>query len=64
MQNRLAKILDERGIKKTWLARKLGINRNTLAAMIAGSTPPLDRAYRTARILGLTVYDIWPDIKE
>jgi DNA-binding XRE family transcriptional regulator len=49
MNNNLDKILSDRGIKKTWLARKLGINRNTLSAMIAGSTPPLDRAYKTAR---------------
>lgn len=60
MENRLQEILDSRGIKKLWLAKQLEVNRNTITSLIKGAEPKLTLAYKTAEVLGLTVYDIWP----
>ena len=59
MENKLKEILEGRGIKQVLLADKAGINRNTIAGMIAGNTPKIDVAYRIANILDLKVEDIW-----
>ncbi len=59
MDNRLEEILNEKGIKKTWLAEKVGINRNTITNIINGSTPSLALAHKIAKALGLSMYDIW-----
>ena len=60
MENNLKTILDNRGIKYVWLADQAGVNRNTIYNLIQGSEPRLRLAYRIAKILDLTVYDIWP----
>lgn len=60
MKNNLEKILDEKGIKKSWLAKETGLNKNTITNWINGSIPRLDQAYKTAKILNKNVYDIWP----
>ncbi|WP_226375368.1 helix-turn-helix transcriptional regulator [Effusibacillus dendaii] len=58
LENRLKAVLDGRTIK--WLSDKTGINRNTITSYINGTVPPLDKAYAIARVLGVSVYDIWP----
>jgi len=60
MKNNLEKIIGQKGINKSWLAEQAGINRNTVTSLIRGSVPKLNMAYKIAKILGLTVYDIWP----
>lgn len=64
MENRLEQILKEQGRKHGWLADRARVHRNTIRSLINGAEPRLKAAYRIARVLGLTVYDIWPDIKE
>lgn len=60
MDNKLKRILDERGIKYSWLAREVGVSRNTITNIFKGSTPGIDLAYAIAKKLDLSVYDIWP----
>lgn len=62
MENNLQKILDEQGRKYGWLAEQVGINRNTVTNLINGAEPKLKVAYRIAKVLGVSIYDIWPDI--
>lgn len=59
---KLKEILDDRGIMIKWLAERSGVNRNTIHSYINGKTPSLDKAYSIAKTLGLSVYDIWPQI--
>lgn len=61
MENRLKEILDQRGIKYKWLANQANVDRNTITNLINGSCPRLDLAYRIAKTLDLSVYDIWPE---
>lgn len=61
LKNRLEEVLAERGIKKKWLAEKVGIDRNTLNNLIAGTVPRLTLARQIAKTLSLSVDYIWPD---
>lgn len=62
MKNNLERIIRERGLKKIWLAEQANLNKATIPNLIKGSDPKLSTAYKIANILGLTVYDIWPDL--
>jgi putative transcriptional regulator len=55
----LKEIIEERGIKITWLSEKSGVSRNTIHTYINGGVPALDKAYAIAKALGLTVDDVW-----
>jgi transcriptional regulator with XRE-family HTH domain len=55
-QNRqpLFEILDARGIKRSWLAAKLGMHRNYLYLVERGRRPfPVAKRTRAAEVLGL-----------
>lgn len=60
MDNNLKAILDEQGIMVSWLAKQVGVHRNTITRTMEGSIPHLDLAYRIAKALNKSVYDIWP----
>jgi putative transcriptional regulator len=55
----LKEIIEDRGIKITWLSEKSGVSRNTIHTYINGGVPALDKAYAIANALGLTVEDVW-----
>jgi putative transcriptional regulator len=57
----LKEIIEERGIKITWLSEKSGISRNTIHTYLNGGVPALDKAYAIAKALGLSVNEIWKD---
>ncbi len=60
--NRLRDILQERGIKQTWLADRAGITYQALSDIVREKrTPTLPVAKRIARVLALRVEDIWPE---
>lgn len=48
VKNRLKEILDERGIKQTWLAEKIGLHRGTLNNIISNK-------YSTTTEMGLKI---------
>ncbi|UOF90979.1 helix-turn-helix transcriptional regulator [Fodinisporobacter ferrooxydans] len=62
MECRLEQIKEERGFTVTWLSEKSGISRNAIHAYMNGAVPALDKAYAIAKVLNLTVYDIWPQM--
>jgi lambda repressor-like predicted transcriptional regulator len=61
MNSKLKDIIEERGIKITWLSDRSGVSRNTIHTYINGGIPALDKAYAIANALGLSVNEIWKD---
>jgi lambda repressor-like predicted transcriptional regulator len=61
MNSKLKDIIEERGIKITWLSDRSGVSRNTIHTYINGGVPALDKAYALAKALELSVYEIWKD---
>lgn len=65
VKNRLKEILEERGIKQTWLAEKAGIDRSTLNFVISNKkSTNLETGMRIARALNLKVEDIFEIVDE
>lgn len=60
MECKLGQIIEDRGIKITWLSEKSGVKRTTIHTYINGGIPQLDKAYALAKTLNITVYEIWP----
>ena len=56
---RLEEILTERGLKKSYVAKKVGISNSAMSNILKGGMPHLDTALRIARFLGLKIEDIW-----
>ena len=60
VKNRLKKILEERGIKQTWLAEQVGVTRQTMSNLINNRfCPSLDIAFKIANVLGLKLDDVF-----
>jgi DNA-binding XRE family transcriptional regulator len=61
----LAREIEKRGLKKGWIAEKAGISRSTLALIVSGrSEPTLKVALRIAKVLGMTVEELWGHLIE
>jgi len=57
--NRIQEILDERGVKQTWLAEKLDKSYNMVNAYCRNRRQPsLEMLYKIAEILGVDVKDL------
>lgn len=60
VKNRLKEILDERGIKTTWLAEKTEVSYKTLSNLLHNRySTSLEVAFRIAIILNVKVDDIF-----
>jgi putative transcriptional regulator len=60
VKNRLKEIIDERGIKQTWLRERAGMSHSAFNRIVNGlSLPTLEAALRIAKALDLHVEDIW-----
>lgn len=60
---KLKNILDERMMKQSALAKRVGITETTMSKIVKGETEPkLSTALKIAEVLGMSVHDIW--IKE
>ncbi|MCK5138070.1 MAG: helix-turn-helix transcriptional regulator [Bacteroidales bacterium] len=63
--NRIKEVLDERGIKQTWLAEKLGKSYNMLNSYTTNKRQPsVEVLYQIADILGVSVKDLLVDNTE
>lgn len=63
--NRIKEVLDERGIKQTWLAEKLGKSFNTINAYAGNrKQPSLEVLNEIAEILQINVKDLIVDNKK
>lgn len=63
--NKLAIKIVEKGIKKGWLAKQVGIAPGTLTKIVSGeSLPTLPVALKIAEVLDTTVEDLWGHVKK
>lgn len=57
--NRIKEVLEEKGIKQTWLAEKLGKSYNMVNSYVQNRRQPsLEVLYRIAEILNVNVKDL------
>ena len=57
--NRIKEVLEEKGIKQTWLAEKLGKSYNMVNGYVQNSQQPrLEVLYEIAKILEVGVKDL------
>lgn len=61
---KLESIIIERGIKKGWIAKQVGISAGSISKIASGETkqPQLNVALKIAYLLNMTVEDLWGDI--
>ncbi|MEM0940876.1 MAG: helix-turn-helix transcriptional regulator [Bacteroidota bacterium] len=60
--NRIKEVLEERGIKQTWLAEKLGKSYNMVNSYAQNrSQPSLEVLYKIAEILDVNLKDLLKD---
>ncbi|GGE80499.1 helix-turn-helix transcriptional regulator [Priestia taiwanensis] len=64
MESRLRQILDERGIKYSHVANKIGMRKSRMTDIVGGATPSLKNACRIAKLLDLSVEYIWYEKEE
>lgn len=63
--NRIKEVLDEKGIKQTWLAERLGKSYNMVNSYVKNRQQPrLEILYEIARILDVEVKDLLIEIKK
>jgi len=63
--NRIKQVLDEKGIKQTWLASKLGKSYNMVNAYVQNrQQPKLELLYKIAHILNIEVTELLEKDKE
>ena len=63
--NRIKEVIDEKGIKQTWLAEKLGKSFNMVNGYVQNRhQPSLETLYKIAEILNVSVKDLLVDNKE
>lgn len=57
--NRIKEILDEKGIKQTWLAEQLGKSFNMVNSYVQNRhQPPIEVLFKIAEILDVEVADL------
>lgn len=61
----LGRILDIKGIKRKWVAEQLDVSQQTVSGWIKDKNyPPMDKAFKLARILDVKVDDLYEEIKK
>lgn len=62
--NRIKEVLEEKGIKQTWLAEQLGRSYNMVNSYVQNrKQPKLEILYEIARILNVEAKELLVDIK-
>ena len=60
--NRIKEVLEEKGIKQTWLAEKLGKSYNMVNSYVKNRRQPsIEDLYRIAEILDVNAKDLLTD---
>lgn len=63
--NRIKEVLEEKGIKQTWLAEQLGKSFNMVNAYAQNRhQPPMETLYKIADILDVSVKDLLVENKK
>ncbi|GAA0548341.1 helix-turn-helix domain-containing protein [Chitinophaga japonensis] len=62
--NRIKEVLEEKGIKQTWLAEQLGKSYNMVNSYVQNrKQPKLEILYEIARILNVEAKELLVDLK-
>ncbi len=60
MENKLKYILKKQGRSQTWLTEKVGVNKSTINDIVNDKRiPTLPVALKIAKVLELTIEEIW-----
>ncbi|BAR83177.1 transcriptional regulator, pbsX [Bacillus thuringiensis serovar tolworthi] len=59
LQSNLKQIVDKKGLRYGFIAKKVGIANSTMTNLLQGGTPTLLVAVRIAKVLDMRVEDIW-----
>ncbi|MDF9457025.1 helix-turn-helix transcriptional regulator [Bacillus cereus] len=59
LHSNLKQIVDEKGLRYGFIAKKVGIANSTMTNLLQGGSPTLLVAIRIAKILEKKVEDIW-----
>ena len=58
----IGKLIQEKGLKITYVADKLGVNRRTVSNWIDGMTdPPFFMMVKLAKLLDVSLYDLFEE---
>lgn len=61
----LREIINDKGLKQTKLAEKMRVSKQTMSAWSTGRiTPPLESAFKLARMLECTVEELWEYVED
>lgn len=65
MRSKIGEIIDKQGYKKKYVAEKMDITQSQLSNWISGRAyPPMDKAFRLAKVLNVKVDDLYEEIEE
>ncbi|KRD90818.1 DNA-binding protein [Bacillus sp. Root147] len=65
MKSKIGEIIDERGYKKKYVAEKMDITQSQLSNWISGRAyPPMDKAFKLAKVLNVKVDDLYEEIEK
>ena len=57
--NRIKEVLNNKGIKQSWLAKQLGKTQRTVNLYVTNAVqPPIPVLYKIARLIGVDVKDL------
>ncbi|AGE77878.1 TPA: helix-turn-helix transcriptional regulator [Bacillus thuringiensis] len=59
LQSNLKQIVDKKGLRYGFIAKKVGIANSTMTNLLQGGTPTLLVAIRIAKVLDMRVENIW-----
>ncbi len=59
MRSQLKQILDKKGIKYGYIAKKANISNSAMTNLLKGGLPSLPVTYRIARALEMKLEEIW-----
>jgi transcriptional regulator with XRE-family HTH domain len=60
MKSLIGRIIEQKGYKKKFIAEQMEVSANQLSNWITGkSFPPLNKAFKLSRLLGVTVEDLY-----
>jgi len=62
--NNLKELRHEAGLTLQALGDLCGFSKVTMHNLEGGQSPRLEAAYRIAKVLGVSVYSVWPDNTE
>jgi len=60
MRSKIGEIIEKKGYRKKYVAEQIGVSANQLSNWITGKNyPTVDKAFRLAEVLGVSVEDLY-----